>query len=82
MTLQIGKYNKCTPRSKITYMNVPRDLKGWVKAKEFIPIPFDLVLIKDENENIIHGWHTGHMWDGLLKNKKFIVTFWKRYHED
>lgn len=36
---------------------------GWASCEEHKPIQFDLVIVKDKNNNIQRGWWTGYVWD-------------------
>ena len=66
------------PKKKITYVNISNK-DGWVDPNLFIPADHDLVYLSDGFKKII-GWSTGHGWDGLKYNPKFIVKCWKRKH--
>lgn len=69
-------------KSKINYQNVPQDIDGWVDASQYLPVDFDLCLlkIKDRSRNE-PGWSVGAIWDGLRVEKNENVLFWKKEKE-
>ncbi len=65
-----------------SYKDVVADEEGWIKAKDFLPPDYDLVLIKTSKDRIVAGWHTGHYWEGLKLPANQIVEYWKRREEE
>lgn len=66
----------------LSYRDTVEDEEGWVKAKDFLPPDYDLVLIKLKPDKIVSGWHTGHYWEGLRLHPSQDVEYWKRREEE
>lgn len=80
---KIGKRYLIGTRNRLlSYKDVVTDEEGWVKAIDFLPPDYDLVLIKLNPEKIVSGWHTGHYWEGLRLPASQDVEYWKRREED
>lgn len=65
----------------LTYSRVKKDFDGWVKAEDYLPEDFDLVLLKIDN-GIKKGWWAGNKWDGLRYYEGEEVKFWKKTKVD
>jgi hypothetical protein len=46
------------------------------------PDPYDLLLLRLENEQVKSGWWTGQGWDGLKIRAQDAVIQWKRHYEE
>lgn len=55
---------------------------GWVYDLAYLPIPFDLMHLKVQEEpRIYSGWWTGQDWDGLRLKDEYTTYAWKRNHD-
>lgn len=51
----------------------------WVSAKEHLPMPFDLMDLKiEEQAKILPGWHDCNKWTGPRVKKNHKIDKWKR----
>ena len=66
-----GKYRK------LKYSDIVCDADGWVDAKQYLPMDFDLVYMRTE-KGIYVGWSIGKKWDGIKHSKKDKILYWKR----
>lgn len=66
----------------LNYATVPKDIKGWVDAALFCPIPYDLcnVLLEDGRRKV--GWWTGAGWTWRTKHLDDRVVMWRRTDEE
>lgn len=86
MVLKVGrdnifdeKKNKLRP---FFYKDVDLEKDGWVDAKKFLPLDFDLVSLKVKGKDkVLTGWSTGNSFDGLRLDQNAEVVFWKRINE-
>ena len=77
--------NKLNPDSDkyFTYIMVEYDKDGWVDASLFHPIDYDLLYLRIEGlKDIIRGWCSGNVWDGMKWKDGYKVLFWKRDKND
>ncbi len=74
--IQVGQHKPGTKRP-YSYGDVFFDADGWADVKRYLPVSYELVLMKDENDKTIIGWHSGGSWDGL-KYKAQEIKLWKR----
>ena len=82
--LQVGVdtyISKSGSKLAYTYRHVKQDADGWVKPEEWLPISFDLVILKLEVGTKM-GWFTGDRWDGRKVNPEDEVIAWKRSLEE
>lgn len=63
------------------YSDAHHDEDGWVDAKKFMPIDFDLCFLKIKDKKSCMGWSSGTVWDGLKLAKDDEVLYWKRSKE-
>jgi hypothetical protein len=63
----------------VTYTRVPNN-RGWVDAKKFRPVCYDLVYLKYVNKTIT-GWWTGSTWQGLRVRSSEFPLFWSKKYE-
>lgn len=61
------------------YQDCEKDFDGWVKAKDFLPIEYDLVSLKLDDGRIIKGWLSLNQFDGLKLKDNDKVIFWKKH---
>lgn len=67
-------------RYTFSYNDVKTDKDGWVNPKNYLPIPFEMVLLRilrSGKEKIVSGWWTGAIWDSIDINKDEKVLSWK-----
>lgn len=74
--IQVGKH-KPGSNKPYSYSDVRFDSDGWADVKKYLPISFDLMLLKDEKNRTIVGWYAGGSWDGARYNGQEI-KLWKR----
>ncbi len=60
-----------------TYKDVLFDCDGWADVNLFLPIDYDLCLLKTDHKTYV-GWNTGSGWDGLQVPDNLHVLYWKR----
>ena len=60
--------------------DLSKDYNGWVDAKRFLPLAFDLVYMRLERRTI-PGWWNGQYWEGMRLNEQDCVLYWK-YKKD
>lgn len=74
--IQVGSHKSGYNRP-YTYTEVKFNKDGWADAKSFLPIPYDLMLLMDEEGKTFNGWYTSYSWDGIrYKGQK--IKCWKR----
>lgn len=82
MALQVGSEYivGCDPKSRkqITYADTGCDDDGWVDANKFVPVDFDLVLVRTDKDKTKPGWYCGQRWDGRRISSDEKILFWKR----
>jgi hypothetical protein len=61
-----------------SYTHVEYDYDGWADSKKYLPMLFDLCLLKLENGQTKAGWSTGPGWDGKNVLPDDRVLYWKR----
>ena len=64
-----------------TYSDAKCDEDGWVDAKNFMPMDFDLCQLKVKDKKIRVGWNCGSIWDGLKVAHDEEVLYWKKSKE-
>lgn len=58
------------------------DSNGWAKAKDSLPIPYDLVTALTNTDKKINAWWNERNWDGYrLKDKDVIIKWKRKLHE-
>ncbi len=61
------------------YSNVKFDGKGWADPQKYLPLEFDLCLLKlEQREKHYSGYWTGQCWDGANIKKDHTIQKWKR----
>jgi len=63
------------------YRHVTETEDKWVNPQEWLPIPYDLVILKIGSVEKV-GWYTGNHWDGYKIKPEDIVSMWKRKIDD
>lgn len=66
---------------QLSYKDITTDAEGWTDVEEFLPLAFDLVLMKTDYK-IINGWHTGTIWESLRLLPHYKVLKWKKKAND
>ncbi len=69
-------------KSLFCYKHIIYDIDGWVDAKKYLPLDFDLVYIRVKGRKDQMGWHSTNMWDGLDLKKTDEVLFWKKRFDE
>lgn len=81
MTLKVGRSKFVSPKNQQTYIlsynDVEKDVDGWVDASKYLPIDFDLLIVKTK-ESSFPAWSVGNHWDGVRVTDKTEVLFWKK----
>jgi hypothetical protein len=78
------KRNKRTKRSyKFTYKytDAQADGKGWCDPRFWLPLPFDLCILRT-NKRTCTGWWTGKEWSGLRLRAPETVLYWKKANDE
>lgn len=75
--IQAGAHRPGTSKKQYSYTDILFDKDGWADSSKFLPISYDLMLLKDEKGLKQIGWYTGQAWDGSRYNGQHI-THWKR----
>lgn len=75
---KIGYHKYLSGDERLTYKTVPKDIDGWVEAKDFLPADYDLVYLRIKNRKIRIGWINGLKWDGAHVNPKDHILAWKK----
>jgi len=70
-------YKGKSKRRKFSYLDIPKSLDGWIDAKQYLPLDFDLVDLKTDTKNL-SGWSNGEGWDGIFIRDKDRIKYWKR----
>jgi hypothetical protein len=61
------------------YSDVPVSDNGWVVELKYLPISFDLVLLRMKDKSKPQtGWWNGRKWMGLRIKANDTITAWKR----
>ncbi len=68
---------KTNKRKILSYCMIKTDTEGWVDAKEYLPVNFDLVHMK-VGTKVLSGWIAGNKWDGLRLLPNMKVEYWRR----
>jgi len=63
-----------------SYKDVKVDLDGWSDAKKYLPLDFDMCLLKFEDKTL-PGWYCGNSWDGKKVHQNDKVLYWKLKHK-
>lgn len=75
-----GKKGKRPSQVPYKYTDAKSDIEGWHDPKLWLPLPFDLCLVKLQDRTRV-GWWSGKCWEGLRIKPEDCVKYWKR-HED
>lgn len=67
--------------NSVTYEDLDA-FRKWIDVKEYLPRPFDLVLIKDSQNKELSAWFDGSRWDGYRITRKNEIKYWKRQSND
>ncbi len=65
-----------------SYRDIKHEQDGWADIKKYLPIDFDLVLLKRLSKEPTPGWSTGTGWDGLRLDPRDKVIGWKQMPEE
>lgn len=76
--MKVGRDRVEETGKKLAYSTVKSEIDGWVDAKKYLPVDYDLMYLKFKNKKTSHGWVVGNKWDGLNINSKDDVLYWKR----
>ena len=79
--IQVGSHKPGSVDKKFSYSDVEFDKDGWADVSKYLPILYDLMLLKDGAGKNLVGWYSGSQWDGL-RYKGQNVTHWKRKMDD
>jgi hypothetical protein len=60
----------------LTYKHIQSDEDGWVDAKVYRPIPYDLVKVKTQGKHK-YCWWNGHFWEGFRLQAQDLIFSWK-----
>ena len=74
--VQVERHRKLDGK-KYKYIDVEYDSDNWVDAKRFLPVMYDLCLLRTELKTY-HGWHNGLDWDGANIRPGMKILYWKR----
>lgn len=79
--IYVGK-PRGTGKGYYGYKDVTEDYDGWVDAHQFLPLDFDLVLLKVPGRKPFTGWVYQKKWDSGMVPKKVLkdVIKWKRLY--
>lgn len=58
------------------YTDAQTDIEGWTDPKIWLPLPYDLVLLKTEKK-IRRGWWDGFEWVSHRIKPSETVLYWK-----
>ncbi len=64
-----------------TYQDAKQDDDGWVDAKLFMPVDYDLCQLKIKDKKSRMGWAARTVWDGLKLAVGDEILYWKRSKE-
>lgn len=63
-------------RDDFTHKDLKKEYDGWVDAKKYLPISYDLVYTRCETKTVA-GWWNGIHWEGLRLKDADRVLCWK-----
>ena len=63
---------------KVTYKDVAYDKNGWALPDQYLPIDYDLLLVKIAGKKSTSAWVCGKKWFGLRLDPSDVVVAWKR----
>lgn len=72
------KVGRIYERKTFSYCHIPNIKNGWIDVSEYLPVDFDLCLLKTDNNKILTGWYNEYEWDGLNVDDEHVIKFWKR----
>ena len=75
MRYSVGR--KAPGGGRLSYKGVPKDKDGFADAEKFLPMDFDLCILRTLGRTVT-GWWTGQNWEGLKITKKTHVVSWKK----
>ena len=81
--IQVGKTKVKDKRTGLPiacrYSDVPTDDQGWVTDLRYIPIYFDMLVVKIRDKpRAVSAWFDGKSWIGLRMRPGNVVVAWKR----
>ncbi len=62
---------------RVSYRNIPLDVDGWADCNSFLPINYDLVVMKTTEGKEKNGWWAEKKWCGLRLKKIERISRWK-----
>lgn len=76
-----GRWTKQKPPYQIGkddfgFKDLKKDFDGWVNAKNYLPVSYDVVQMKLPKKTI-PGWWNGYRWEGLRLRDEDEVLLWK-----
>jgi hypothetical protein len=74
-------HNQNKIKKLFSYTQVEYDCDGWADAKRFLPMLYDLCLLKLKTNETKAGWSSGANWDGKNVKPEDVVLFWKRKND-
>lgn len=78
---KVGKYVFKETDKVLSYKTVVSDIDGWVDAKKYLPVDYDLMYLKIKDKPTAHGWIVGRKWDGLKIKPEDEILYWKKKQE-
>lgn len=78
MTMKVGKDFVQGTEKKVAYKDVYKNVNEWVNASKYIPIDYDLVMVRLSNGDLTYGWAQGSTWQGVLITPETRVIAWKK----
>lgn len=76
MTLKVGR--DLVQGRKVAYKDAYSSVNEWVSAKKFLPVDYELVMIRISTGDLTYGWTIGEKWQGVLLTPKINVIAWKK----
>lgn len=78
---------KSYPEPKVfTYSRCKPEKNGWIDPNKYLPLTYDLVILKIKRNKKISrkefsGWWNGGLWDGPHITSTDEIVYWKREEE-
>jgi len=85
MILKVG-LNRVKSEGKnersFSYRDIKYDDNGWADRCKYLPIDYDLLILKRYGKKDTPGWYTGSKWEGLRLDEEDKVIAWKLMPEE
>lgn len=75
---KVGLIEKIGSKHRFSYSQVKYDDFGWAEAEVYLPLDYDLVEVKNEENKVNSAWVIGIEWDGYRLKNNTKVTHWRR----